>query len=412
MSNGKYVTRNKTPVIFILALLATIDPFSIDFYLPAFSTIAKDIHTTTNKISLSMTSYFIGLAIGQIIYGPLVDRYGRKHPLYIGLALYIIASFACSQAESLQALVIFRFLQALVGSVAAVSALAMVRDFFPVAESARIFSTLMLIIGISPLAAPSLGGIITTILGWQWVFIALIIIVLIVIILVVFCLPKAAPPDKTVSLKPSPILKTFFQIFTNTQFITYTLTGTFAFSTLFIYVAGAPVIFLDIYKISPRNFGLIFSLLSCGFIASNQLNIILLKNYTSQQIFKVALLCHLVITAVFLIGAICGWFGMWGIVVMFLLTLGCLGSINPNASALALAPFENNLGSASALMGFLQIGIAGTLSAFIGLVSIKNITPIPVLMLSTSLIAVTIFYIGGRKLRNLKMPDASTALVS
>ena len=359
-----------------------------------------------------MTSYFIGLAIGQIIYGPLVDRYGRKHPLYIGLALYIIASFACSQAESLQALVIFRFLQALVGSVAAVSALAMVRDFFPVAESARIFSTLMLIIGISPLAAPSLGGIITTILGWQWVFIALIIIVLIVIILVVFCLPKAAPPDKTVSLKPSPILKTFFQIFTNTQFITYTLTGTFAFSTLFIYVAGAPVIFLDIYKISPRNFGLIFSLLSCGFIASNQLNIILLKNYTSQQIFKVALLCHLVITAVFLIGAICGWFGMWGIVVMFLLTLGCLGSINPNASALALAPFENNLGSASALMGFLQIGIAGTLSAFIGLVSIKNITPIPVLMLSTSLIAVTIFYIGGRKLRNLKMPDASTALVS
>ncbi len=407
-----HITRNKALVIFILGLLATIDPFSIDFYLPAFSTIAKDIHTATNKVSLSMTSYFIGLAIGQIIYGPLVDRFGRKHPLYIGLGLYIIASLACSQAGSLDELIVFRFLQALSGAVAAVSALAMVRDFFAVAESARIFSILMLIIGISPLAAPSLGGIITTWLGWQWVFIALIIIVCVVILLVIFCLPKAEPPDKTVSLKPTPIVKTFFAIITNTQFITYTLAGTFAFATLFIYVAGAPVIFLDIYKITPRHFALIFSLLSCGFIGSNQLNILLLKKYSSQQIFKTALFCHLVITAVFLIGAINGWFGMWGVVIMFLLTLGCLGSINPNASALALAPFDNNLGSASALMGFLQIGIAGSLSAFIGLVSIRNITPIPVLMLIASAIAVIIFMIGMAKLKQLKEREDHTVVTS
>lgn len=407
-----YVTHNKALVIFILGLLATIDPFSIDFYLPAFSTIAKDIHTATNKISLSMTSYFIGLAIGQIMYGPLVDRFGRKHPLYIGLGLYIVASFACSQADTLQALIIFRFLQALAGSVAAVSALAMVRDFFPVAESARIFSVLMLVIGISPLAAPSLGGIITTWLGWQWVFIALIIIAVIIMLLVIFFLPVAERPDKSVSLKPAPIIKTFFGIITNTQFITYTLAGTFAFATLFIYVAGSPVIFLDIYKVTPRHFGLIFSLLSCGFIGSNQLNIMLLKKYTSQQIFKTALFCQLAVAAVFLIGAANGWFGMWGVVGMFLCSLGCLGSINPNASALALAPFENNLGSASALMGFLQIGIAGTLSAFIGLVSIKNITPVPALMLATSTVAVIIFLIGMARLKRIKAPKPNMAVVS
>ena len=151
---------NRTLLILILGFLATIDPFSIDFYLPAFTAIAKAMGTTTARVSLSISSYFIGLAIGQISYGPVIDRFGRKRPLYFGLVGYIIASLGCMLAHSVNALIALRFLQALAGGVAGIGAFAMVRDFFPVKESARIFSFLMLIIGISPLLAPSIGGFI------------------------------------------------------------------------------------------------------------------------------------------------------------------------------------------------------------------------------------------------------------
>jgi DHA1 family bicyclomycin/chloramphenicol resistance-like MFS transporter len=392
-------------VIFILGLLATIDPFSIDFYLPAFAQIAKDVHSTPARVSLSISSYFIGLAFGQLLYGPIVDRFGRKRPLYIGMFIYMLTCVACTRAHSIEALVIYRFFQALAGSVAAVTTFAMVRDFFPVKESAKIFSMLVLIIGISPLAAPTVGGFITAYLGWQWVFILLVIIVGLVLLLTFLYLPPAAPPNPLVSLKPKPIVLTFWSILKNAQFITYTLSGTFAFATLFIYVAGSPVIFLEVYKVTPRTFGLIFSLLSCGFIGSSQINILLLRRYKSKQIFTAALYCHSALALVFLIGVYNGWFGMVAVIVMFLLTLACLGSINPNASALALAPLKNNIGSASALMGCLQIGIAGTMSAFIGVLDLKNMVPVPALMLATSLIALLILGLGTRRIKQVIEPE-------
>src|SRR5687767_1114141 len=166
----KSTQQNSTLIILILGALSTVSPFAIDMYLPAFSDIARDFGTTPARISLSVTSYFIGMAIGQMLYGPLLDRFGRKKPLYAGLAVFIIASICCTQSGSVESLVIFRFIQALGGSAAWVGASAMVRDFFPVDESARMFSMLILIIGLSPLLAPTIGGFISTALGWQAVF--------------------------------------------------------------------------------------------------------------------------------------------------------------------------------------------------------------------------------------------------
>ncbi|WP_460680901.1 multidrug effflux MFS transporter [Mucilaginibacter koreensis] len=409
MENSVPLTPSVLPrrglIIFILGLLATIDPFSIDFYLPAFTQIAKDVHSTPARVSLSISSYFIGLALGQLMYGPIVDRFGRKRPLYIGMAVYMITCLACTQAHSVEALIFYRFLQSLAGSVAAVTTFAMVRDFFPVKESAKIFSMLVLIIGISPLAAPTVGGFITAYMGWHWVFILLIIIVALVLLLTFLYLPPAAPPNTSVSLKPKPILLTFWSIVNNAQFMTYILSGTFAFATLFIYVASAPVVFMEVYKVSPRTFGIIFGLLSFGFIGSSQLNILLLKKYRSRQLFKAALLCHCVLTLVFLVAVYNGWLSMEGIIIMFLFTLACLGAINPNASAMALAPLKNNIGSASALMGFLQIGIAGAISGLVGVIDLKNIVPIPALMLATSLVAILILWLGTRRIKQVIEPE-------
>jgi multidrug resistance protein len=163
-------------IILILGTLSTVSPFAIDMYLPAISQIAQDLSTTPAKVSMSISSYFIGLGAGQLFYRPMLDRFGRKPPLYVGLLLFILASIGCLESKSVDMLIAFRLLQALGGCVAQVDAIAMVRDFFPVEQSSRIISMLILILGVSPLLAPTVGSIIATTLGWHWIFLLLAII--------------------------------------------------------------------------------------------------------------------------------------------------------------------------------------------------------------------------------------------
>jgi MFS transporter, DHA1 family, multidrug resistance protein len=398
MSTG--VTNVKTGnrvVLIVLGALITISPFSIDMYLPAFSKIAADFGSTTAKVALSLSSYFVGMAIGQIVYGPLLDRYGRKRPLYYGLFIYILSSIGCAFAESVEVLVTLRFVQALGASVAWVSSMAMVRDFWPVEESAKIFSLLILILGVSPLLAPLAGSFIVDSLGWQWVFFSLCIIVLLIVAATVFYLPQRYKPDPTVTLKPRPILKTFYEILKNRQFLTYTLAGAFAFANMFIYLAGSPAIFMERFEIGPKAYSGIFALLAVGFIGSNQVNILLLKKYKSEQIFRIALFCLVLFNLVFLVGAMNNLYGLVATIIIFFFSLSCLGLIYPNSSALALSPFSRNLGSASALIGSMQIGTAGLISAGVGLFKRVDIIPVAMMMATVSLLALLILFIGRRK---------------
>ena len=394
----------KTFIILLLGALIAISPFAIDMYLPAFSQIAKDFGTTSARVSLSVASYFIGLAFGQLLYGPLLDRFGRIKPLYYGLTIFILACVGCMQSQTVEALVAFRFIQAIGGCVAWVAATAMVRDFFPVEESAKIFSLLVLVLGASPLLAPTIGGFITEALGWKWVFIALAILVLLVLIVVAIYLPEVHKPDPTVSLKPERMLLIFYSILTNPQFYTYTLAGAFSFSNMFIYVAGSPVIFMELYQVSPKAYGGIFALLSIGFIGGNQLNILLLRRFKSEQIFGVALIFQLLISVVFLIGAYNNWFGLYSTIGMFFLILSSLGLTYPNSSALALAPFTKNIGSASALLGAAQIGVAAFVSSSVGFLNATSSIPITAMLAASASIAFILLLIGRQRIqRNLEL---------
>src|ERR1044071_414520 len=292
-----------TFIIIILGLLMTISPFAIDLYLPAFANIAADFFSTTVRISLSVTGYFIGFAFGQLLYGPLLDRYGRRKPLFYGLSVFILACVGCMLSRSIEALIAMRFIQAVSGCVAGVAALTMVRDFFPVEKSAKIISLLILILGASPLLAPTIGSLITSWLSWHWVFVFLICLTLIVLGFVFFFLPAKYKPDPTVSLKAGPMINTFWSILRNPQFLTYTLSGAFSFAMLFLYVAGSPVIFMDIFHVTPKVYGGIFALLSVGFIGSNQLNILLLRKFKSEQIFHYALIGQFIFAIIFFVGS-------------------------------------------------------------------------------------------------------------
>jgi DHA1 family bicyclomycin/chloramphenicol resistance-like MFS transporter len=394
----KSTQSNKSLLILMLGALTALSPFSIDMYLPAFQKVAEDFHTSVAQVSLSLSSYFIGISVGQLIYGPLLDRYGRKSPLYAGLIIYILATLGCLFAHSIETLVALRLLQALGGCAANVAAMAMVRDLFTTKESSKVFSLLVLILGVSPLLAPTVGGAISAAFGWHAVFIILAIIAVLLLIASRLYLPDSYEPDHTVVLRFKPIAKSFLGILKEPQFATYTFAGAVAFSGLFVYVAGSPVIFLEIFKVKPQVYSWIFAALSVGFIGSSQLNILLIRKFKNEDIFFAALAGQVFTTAVFLIGALNGWWDVYGTIVLLFLLLCSIGLTNPNGAALALAPFSKNAGSAAALMGFLQMGAGAVASMFVGMFDAKTMLPIIIIFAGSSFIALVILVWGRRKI--------------
>jgi DHA1 family bicyclomycin/chloramphenicol resistance-like MFS transporter len=383
-------------IILILGTLSTVSPFAIDMYLPAISQIAQDLSTTPAKVSMSISSYFIGLGAGQLFYGPMLDRFGRKPPLYAGLLLFIVASIGCLESKSVDMLIAFRLLQALGGCVAQVDAIAMVRDFFPVEESSRIISMLILILGVSPLLAPTVGSIIATTLGWHWIFLLLAIIVAVIMLVVHRYLPDGHQPDPTISFRPQRIIASFLGIFAHRQFRTYALAGAFSFCSLFVYVAGSPIIFMDMFHVSPRMYGAIFALLSIGFIGGNQVNIWLSRRHRDRKLFRIALYCQTLVAIAFLI-AVLNHCGLIATIVLLFLFLSCVGITYPNAAAIAMAPFSSNAGSAAALLGALQLGLGAAVSSGVGLLNAQTSVPIVSLMSGTTLIGLVIFLAGGNR---------------
>lgn len=386
-------------LILLLGSLTALGPFSIDMYLPGFPAIAKDLNTTVLKVSLSLSSFFIGISAGQLLYGPLLDRFGRKKPLYIGLSAYILASAGCVFASSLDALIVLRFMQAIGSCAAAVASIAMVRDLFPVHENAKVFALLMLVVGVSPMVAPTIGGYVTVALGWHAVFIILMVLGLLNLIASWLWLPDSYQPDTSLSLKPVPIIKNFLSVVKEPKFYTYAFTGALAFSGLFAYISGSPLIFIDIFKVSEEGYGWIFALLSIGLIGSSQVNTLMLRRYKSEQLIFAALICQLFIVSLFLIGSINHWFGLIETVVLLFIFLCCLGFTNPNTSALSLAPFSRNAGSASALMGAVQMGLGALASFGVSMFEVKSAVPMVSIMTGTTITALVILTLGRRKIK-------------
>jgi MFS transporter, DHA1 family, multidrug resistance protein len=300
-----------------------------------------------------------------------------------------------------------RFLEALGGCVAQVAAIAMVRDFFPVKESAKIFSLLFLMIGTSPLLAPTIGSAMMAGLGWRWIFALLATIATTILALVFFFLPEGHQPDHSVSLRAGPIVSGFWSIFKDPQFLTYTLAGAFSFAGLFGYVAGSPLIFMDGYHLSTKAFGIVFAVLVMGFIGGNQVNIFLLRKFTSQQIFFVALILQVLIGALFFAGMHTHRIGLPATLVLFFVFLSCIGLTYPNSAALGLAPFTRDAGRASALLGFIQTGTGALISMGIGLLGIQAVVT---LLASTALIALVILLIGKASIKEV-VQDKNTETV-
>lgn len=383
-------------LIVILGLLSAIGPFSIDMYLPGFPSIAEHLHTTVAHVSLSLSSFFIGISAGQFLYGPLLDRYGRKKPLYFGISLYLIASIGCTFVITANDLIILRFLQAVGSCSGMVAARAMVRDLFAVKDNAKIFSLLMLVVGVSPIIAPTLGGYVTATIGWRFIFVVLAVMAAFILAAVHFILPESRKPNPDHSLKPKPIVLSFISIFKVPQFFTYAFTGSIATAGLYAYIAGSPYVFMELFKVSDKQYGWIFALIALGLIGSSQLNSVLLRVYKSEQIIRVALLCQAIIALSLFLGTILGLLELFSTIFFIFIYLCCQGFIFPNSSALSLAPFTTNAGSASALLGGIQMTIGAFTSALVSFLS--NHTPLPMtgVMACCALTGFTVLTVGTK----------------
>lgn len=388
--------KNKFKTIFTLGLLSAIGPFSIDMYLPGFPDIARSLHTTVSHIGLSLSSFFIGISFGQFIYGPLLDRFGRKIPLYAGLSIYLLSSIWCVFVGNADLLITVRFVQALGSCAGMVAARALVRDIFPVKENAKVFSLLMLVIAVSPIVAPTLGGYVTAWFGWHFIFVVLALISAITFLLVYYWLPDGQQADSEVSLKPVSIMRGFWNVARVPKFFTYALTGAIASSGLYSYIAESPHVFMEIYGVNERQYGWIFAFIAMGLIGCSQLNTLLLRKYSSEKITLVTLACQVFVGIILLAGTYFNLLGLYGTILLIWLFLGTQGFAFPNTSALAISPFSRNAGAASALMGAVQLGIGAITTSLVGILSNNTAIPMVLLMSACALMSFVLLLFGRR----------------
>jgi len=276
-----------------------------------------------------------------------------------------------------------------------VTARAMLRDLFEVKENAKVFSMLMLVVAVSPIIAPTLGGYITSALGWRYVFAMLIIVALIILLGIYILLPESKKPDPNYSLMPASIISSFMGIIKHPQFYTYSLTGAISSAGLYAYISGSPHVFMEIFKVSEQQYGWIFALIAMGLIGAAQINTVLLKNYKSEQIIKMALSCQSIIGLVLAVVTYSGFGDLFVTIFLIFIFLCCQGFIFPNSSALSLAPFGHNAGNASALLGAIQMFIGAGVSAMVSFLQ-YYISPMTGVMACCAISALTVFSMGRK----------------
>ncbi|HYG17803.1 MAG TPA: multidrug effflux MFS transporter [Ohtaekwangia sp.] len=386
-------------IVLVLGALSTISPFAIDMYLPGFPAIADDLNTSMSGVQLSLTAYLAGIAVGQLIYGPLLDRYGRKKPLYIGVVIYIAASIGCAFTGAIESLIAMRFLQAIGGCAGMVAAQTLVRDLFPVNKTAQAYSSLTLVIAVSPLIAPTVGGYVTVAFGWHAVFVILAGVGLILLGTVYLVLPEGRPADASISLRPKAVLKNFYGVIREPQFLIYTAAGGIATAAPFAFLAASSDVFINLYHVDEKIYGWIFATIAFAIIGSTQLNHFLLKRFKSEQVFRGTLVYQTVIGIVLVTGTTYHWFSMTGLIAMMFVFFSGQGLTGPNATALSLAPFTRHTGSAAALLGSFRMAIGGLVTASVSLFHNGTAVPMVTMMVLCSVTGLVILTIGRGTVR-------------
>jgi len=386
--------RNLSIIVFILALLNTLESLSIDLYLPAFPSMAKIFMTDIGHIQISISIFFAGFAIGQLLWGPLSDKKGRKPMLYFGLLLFIFGAVAIIFTKNIYVLWIMRFIQAFGGSAGIVIGRAIVIDLYDKEKAVTVFSKQSQISGIAPIVAPLLGSVFLRFWGWNSAFTFLSILGALTLLLVVKFVPETnskitSPKIETDEVKLAYQLKI---IISNREFICNTIIGSIAFASLIIYISNAPLLFMEIHGFASETFSFIFAFNSMALILAAYMTPKLTKRIMNTKLLLFASIVLFSMSSLHLLVSINNLSVGLEIAVLFL-SLIAIGLLFPLTTAHALSPFKEGRGTAAALMGFMQLMVTFLISALVGFLESKSIMPMIIARIAISMIAVYFAYL-------------------
>lgn len=353
-------------LILVLGSLIAIGPLTIDMYLPALPAITADLLTTETAVQATITGTLIGLALGQLILGPLSDMFGRRLPLVSGLAIHVAASVLCVFSPNIMVLGAARMLQGLGVAAATVVALAVVRDLFSGVAFAKLLSRLLLVMGSAPILAPSLGSALLQWTRWQGVFVALAIMGAVLATVAFLALRETLPPERRRDPGVGTTVRAYGQLLRDPVFVGLIVVAGLAMGAVFAYVAGAPFVLQEQYGVSEAQFGVIFGVGAAGLVASTQLNPRLLRRYTPRQLVATALAGGSTAGFAMVITAATGFGGLPGLLAPLWLVLLAAGLVLPNAPALAMSDHGDGAGTAAAMLGAVQFGLGALTAPAVG----------------------------------------------
>ncbi|AFZ69588.1 multidrug effflux MFS transporter [Deinococcus peraridilitoris] len=381
----------------ILGALQALMPLSIDLYLPGLPTIARDLNVTSGAAQATLAVFMLGVALGQIVYGPVTDKYGRKPPLLLGLAVYVLSSVLCALAPSMTVLLAGRFLQALGASAAAVITATIVRDLWSGKALADRLSILMLIMGAAPILAPSLGGLLLTQIGWHGLF-WLLAIFGVLITIIVTRLPETSSAQERAQTRLRDAATNYLSLLRNTPFLLYILTGACTAGMLFAYLTGSSFMYIDTLDVTPGVFAVLFGVNAAGLIIASQINRVLLRHFSLFAIARSAILAAVVLAGLLLAVVLSGAASVPTLTLLLFLLLATFGFIFPNIAALAFSNVKERMGSAAALQGTLQSTVGGLAGALVGVLAGSALLPVAGIITAFAVLA-TIFLLAAHRAR-------------
>jgi DHA1 family bicyclomycin/chloramphenicol resistance-like MFS transporter len=393
-------SRSRLRLTLVLGALSALGPLSIDMYLPTFPSVARSLGTSVAAVQLTLATYLAGFALGQLAYGPLADRFGRRRPLLAGLALYLVSAVGCAAAASLTALAVARFIQGLGGCAGLVISRAVIRDHFDVRESSRMYSSLMLVMGAAPILAPLAGGQVLALAGWRAIFVLLALAAGALIAVIAMGLPESLPPGARPRFGFVEALRSFAAPLAHGRFVRLSLVGGAILAAMFAYISGAPFVFIELLGVRPERFGLIFGTNAFGLIGVSQLNHVLVHRLGVQRVLRLGVVgAFLAYGALYLATALGG--GLPAILPPLFIGVSMFGLVVPNATAAAMEHFGAQAGSASSVLGVLQSTCGALAATAVSLLADGTARPLALVTLASATCAVVLATAGPVRARAL-----------
>lgn len=388
--------------LLLMGALTALGPLAIDMYLPAFPNIAQGLGASQGEVERTLASYLFGLSLAQLAYGPVADRFGRKKPLIFGVTLFTLASIGCAFTNDVTHLTLLRIVQAFGGAACVVIPRAVIRDNLETRDASKALSLLILIMGVTPILGPILGAQVMFIGGWRGIFVIMVVCGALLVYAAARHMRETLPVEKQIPLNIRNIGRNYWALLQHRQFMFYSLAGGFGSAGLFTYIAGSSRVLIDVYGVDPEYFGFLFGLNAASLIAMSQLSARLLNRHSPEKLLKLAQNSIVIVALIGVALTLAGVLNLWLFMVCLMAFMASQGFVLPNSGALALNHQGRRLGSASALMGTIQM-LCGTMAG-LAISAWHTDTALP--MMGLLLISAAFSWLSGRMAFS---PPAKTA---